>query len=126
MRPLRREWRGHQGRRPGLLYPLQDTLPLLRVGETTTEENGLDIRRAFDTIYGFILGQEVHVRAELFQSLDVLYYWARKAETAVPGADSRATGAAASVQRCEPVSGATKPTESGETYDAEKAEEDKK
>ena len=43
-----------------------------------TEENGLDIVRAYDTIYGFILAQEVHVRAELFQNLDVLYHWARK------------------------------------------------
>jgi len=42
------------------------------------EENGLDIVRAYDTIYGFILAQEVHVRAELFQNLDVLYHWARK------------------------------------------------
>jgi hypothetical protein len=48
------------------------------------EENGLDIIRAYDTIYGFILGQEVHVRAELFQSLDVLYHWARKGSVAAP------------------------------------------
>lgn len=79
------------------------------------EEDGLDIVRAYDTIYGFIMAQEVHVRAELFQNLDTLYHWARKASTTtVPSADEKATSAKSQTEstRSGSVSGASSSTAS--------------
>ena len=74
------------------MYLVQDPLQVFGVGETTAEEDGLSISRAYDIIYGFILGQEVHVRAELFDQLDRLYYWARKAAGDANTAEAKATG----------------------------------
>ena len=37
-----------------------------------------ELDRAFDTLYGFILSQEIHVRGELFKHLDTLRYYAEK------------------------------------------------
>ena len=73
---------------------MQNSLQILGLEEgesNTSDENGLAISSAYDIIYGFIMAQEVHVRAELFDKLDRLYYWARKAAGAASIADPNPT-----------------------------------